>query len=105
MANFDVDDAISMFGDTVPLGPVIMNEEDVKKVCGWKYGLVKTKISSVIDGVEDSYDYELVEIYSSGGYAKDIRISGETINEVISQLETMLNDLRDYTEVVNARDE
>ena len=90
----------AMFGDTVPLEPVTMNEEDIEKVCGWKFGLLKTKISSVIDGVDNSYQYELIEIYSRGGHINDIRVLGESPEEVIKYLEVALHDLKNNLEVI-----
>ena len=58
----------------------------------WKYGLKK----SIEDN--DSDWFELAEMYSTGSYTEDsIKISGESVEEVIEQVEIILGDLKELT--------
>ncbi len=56
----------------------------------WKYGLKK----SIEDN--DSECFELAEIYNTGCHTGDpIKIAGESVEEVIEQVELILGDLKE----------
>jgi len=67
----------------------------------WKYGLLKHDFEYTWDDKPISCKhYELVEIYGSGGYAKDLKISGDTVEDVVALLEMILLDLKNNLEVI-----
>jgi hypothetical protein len=65
----------------------------------WQYGLLKTMQRDPLTKTDSPW-YELVETYGGVGYAKDIRIAGESIHEVIGQVHIILDDLKKNLKII-----
>ena len=70
----------------------------------WHYGLLKTHYDDINkdETSNQSYDwYEVIEIYPSEGYAKDLKLIGESRNDIIKTLQMMIDDLSSEPEVID----